>query len=480
MGNGIQTNLTAPLIAVAAALLLGLLNQDVLAQIWRYSFDDGTYSHAYLIPFISLYLIWQAYREGGLRFRQKPLYLGLLLQCLLAALYLFVVTAQLSIGYLSLLPLLLAAFYLSFYQFNRLLLASALLYLFAVPIWGLLTIPLQQLSIIAVGQIMSVTGIPTYIEGESFTIPNGLFSIESGCSGLRYLLVSLLISFLYITLYLKQRRSMLLFLSVAVIGALIANWVRITLLILIGYFTDMQSSILPDHNHFGWYIYIPFLLLLFTWGRRLEGSQEQPRSQSDQTHPLQLAHLLPVTLFLLSSSLLVSAMTPVQAQQEPQHLTKAALSSQPLAPQTLSPQIKGADHLTINRESNGLQVHHYYYSGRQLEYKASHFENHPLPLNWRAIKHHFVGGTPIWHAISSDGEQGLFSLYYRSGTRLTTSAGQQKRNRLINALSGNRESELVWLHRACLNSGCTQLTAVFAAQVNRYRKVGPEALAQRP
>jgi hypothetical protein len=70
-----------------AALPLGILagifilffavNPQIVAD-WRiYSFDDGTYSHAYLIPFMCAYLAWVGWKAGHLTPRGSWLFLGL-------------------------------------------------------------------------------------------------------------------------------------------------------------------------------------------------------------------------------------------------------------------------------------------------------------------------------------------------------------------------------------------------------------------
>ena len=135
--------------------------------------------------------------------------------------------------------------------------------IFLVPVWGVLTPYLQELSTRAVSIIMNYTGIPTYVEGNLITIPPGVFEIAGGCSGLRYLLVSLSISSLFIFLHIKKFSHGFWFLTAAILGALLINWIRITALIAIGYFTDMESNLMHDHNDFGWYLYVPFLIALF-------------------------------------------------------------------------------------------------------------------------------------------------------------------------------------------------------------------------
>ena len=44
-------------------VLILVLNIPVVVTLWRHGFDDGTYSHAFLIPFISLYLYYVSLSE---------------------------------------------------------------------------------------------------------------------------------------------------------------------------------------------------------------------------------------------------------------------------------------------------------------------------------------------------------------------------------------------------------------------------------
>jgi hypothetical protein len=51
--------------------VLCLLNYPIMETLERHSFDDGTYSHAFLIPFIVLYLFFELSRSGKLLFREN-------------------------------------------------------------------------------------------------------------------------------------------------------------------------------------------------------------------------------------------------------------------------------------------------------------------------------------------------------------------------------------------------------------------------
>ena len=54
----------------ALTVLWAVVNYPVMITLWRHGFDDGTYSHAYLIPFIFLYLLYVLANKGELTPRQ--------------------------------------------------------------------------------------------------------------------------------------------------------------------------------------------------------------------------------------------------------------------------------------------------------------------------------------------------------------------------------------------------------------------------
>lgn len=128
--------------------------------------------------------------------------------------------------------------------------------IFAIPIWDQLTDPLVNLSGFVVGKMVQVINIPANIDGNSIFIPSGHIVIADGCSGLRYLVISLSLG--YIISYLNHYTlgKIALVLLVSSILALIANWLRIFILVIVGYQTNMQSSLMNDHEIFGWILFV--------------------------------------------------------------------------------------------------------------------------------------------------------------------------------------------------------------------------------
>src|SRR5690606_381360 len=154
---------------------------------------------------------------------------------------------------LPLFALTLAAVYgLSNVITHRFLLA---LPIFAIPVWDQLNNSLVDLSSTVVGKLVRLVDMPAMIDGNSIFIPYGHILIADGCSGLRYFVIALAMG--YIIAYLNHygERRLAITLAIAALIGLVANWIRIFILILVGYQTQSPSGLMKDHEYFGWILF---------------------------------------------------------------------------------------------------------------------------------------------------------------------------------------------------------------------------------
>lgn len=218
---------------------------------------DESLSHAYPVLLWFAYLLFKA---SPLPQQSQPWWLNFVLATalLISALawFLFHLVQIKLLEQLMLLPLLCLGiawvFGVKTLWQQRFLL---LLPVFTLPVWDYLTDPLVQLASFTVAQMVRWVGIPALIDGSSIFIPSGHIMIADGCSGLRYLIISLALG--YSISYLNGYREKGFFLCLVIAGALglLANWIRIFALILIGYYSEMQSSLMSDHETFGWVLF---------------------------------------------------------------------------------------------------------------------------------------------------------------------------------------------------------------------------------
>jgi exosortase A len=414
------------------------LNIPILITLWRHGFDDGTYSHAFLIPFISLYLYYELAQSGKLRFREKFSALPtifLLLSCYL----LFITTnAQISVGYWGALLAVSITSVTMLYRFNWYIVFPVAFLVFIFPFWGGLTYYLQTISVSAVSYMMSFTNIPTYVEAQFVSIPSGTFEIADGCSGLRYLIVSLAISSLFIFLNIKSPKRALLFFAVAIFGGLFTNWLRIMLLIVIGDYTDMTHSLMNDHNNFGWYIYLPFMICLFYFGNKIsDHTLSESISQTNEDK------------FYLSSNIKISLLCifTLLASSTSIDLISSKKITQSVSLPEIHPEIHHFSHLNMSKK-NKLTTLRYSFDSSDLDSKPTYYENSLLPKNWRTLS--LSNDGKVYQAVVYNGsKKAIIRAYYQFSNYTTGNARQLKIQRLKQSFWGKQDVELIWTVEMC-------------------------------
>jgi exosortase len=132
--------------------------------------------------------------------------------------------------------------------------------IFTIPIWSELTNTLVNLSSTMVGYAVKLSNLTALLDGNNIFLPSGTIYIADGCSGLRYLTVSLLMGYTLILINHYRFAGALTTIGIAIFLGLVANWLRIYLLVLVGYHTEMQSSLMHDHETFGWVVFACILI----------------------------------------------------------------------------------------------------------------------------------------------------------------------------------------------------------------------------
>jgi len=433
-------------------LTISLLNTPILVTLWRHSFDDGTYSHAYLIPIISFYLFYILQKAGKLTYR-KQLSLPATVIFIFSCLALFITSnAQISLGYWCALLAVLVSSINMLYKLNRYIVFPSLFFIFILPVWGILTNILQDISVTAVSYFMSFTGVPTYVEGNLVTIPAGVFEIAGGCSGLRYMIVSLAISSLFSFLYINNVKKTLGFFTLAIVGALLTNWIRITALILIGEYTNMESSLMADHNTFGWYLFIPFMFILFWWGNKSADidltapqSEVQPEATTQVAkQPSRLSTTILVVTLSLSSTTFSTMLIPASGADK--------LASD--AAFEMKPKIHFYSSVTHNTASKDNTVElTYFFSGKELDGKPSYYENNVVPNGWNVAKQVSRQNQNVYQVFKG-AKTALIVVSYEINNQQFSSLKAFKIARLTMAAKNINQTKLHWAFIPCERGNC--------------------------
>jgi EpsI family protein len=252
---------------VALAVLLFLPDFRSLADLWLT--QPGS-SQGPLIVAIALGLIW--FRRHELKFEHSTI-AALPLLGLAGATAAMVAARAASIGFVgwALWPLIVwFAIRLAMgARTARCIALPAAYFLLAAPILGVLAAPLQTLTATAAALLLRVASLSAVIEGRYVTIPEGRFEIAEGCAGTHFLTAALAAGTLFALFLGLPLKRMILVVAGSLVVGLVANWVRVVSIIEIGHLTAMQSSLLADHDAFGWIIFTVLLLAFFLAARRL-------------------------------------------------------------------------------------------------------------------------------------------------------------------------------------------------------------------
>jgi exosortase len=252
----------------ALALLVAPRLESVFSRWLKF---DESYSHGFLLLAVSLFITAKKWKEQPPVAGFYPWWFLPFILALTAYMLGGILRVE-ALQELVLVPLILSvlAILVGWNQGHKFILPIGLLF-FTMPFWDYISWPLQLITV-AVNEFgLGLLEIDFRIEGiYVFLTGVGAFEVANGCSGLRYLLVGQSLALLYGELNLRTVRSRVILFIAAVGLSLLANWIRVFVIIYVGYETNMQSSLIEDHENFGWWVFAATLIPLFLLGRRLE------------------------------------------------------------------------------------------------------------------------------------------------------------------------------------------------------------------
>ncbi|WP_332671481.1 exosortase A [Aromatoleum sp.] len=143
---------------------------------------------------------------------------------------------------------------------------------FAVPVGDFLLPTLMKFTAAFTVGALRASGVPVYQEGLYFVVPNGRWSVVEACSGIRYLVASTMIGALYAYLNYTALRKRALFMGVAVVVPIVANWLRAYLIVMLGYLSNNRLAAGVDHLIYGWIFFGVVIMLMFWIGGRWRDS----------------------------------------------------------------------------------------------------------------------------------------------------------------------------------------------------------------
>src|SRR4051812_16311121 len=235
--------LTLPIIAAAVLAILAIYADTArsIVAIWQ---SSDTFAHGYLIVPIALILVWMRRREVA-ALAPRPDVLGLL--ALAGAGFTWLVgeaaQAQVLMQYALVAMVPAAVLALAGRRVAWALAFPLAFLLFAVPFGEAFLPRLMEWTADFTVAALRMTGIPVYREGTIFAIPSGHWSVAEACSGLRYLIASITMGAVYAYLTYRTWWKRALFLALAIVVPIGANFLRAYTIVMIGHLSSMKLAV---------------------------------------------------------------------------------------------------------------------------------------------------------------------------------------------------------------------------------------------
>ena len=261
-----RTPLLVLLAVWAAVLVLYWPTASAMATIW---WRSDTYAHGLVVAPATLWLMWRK-RATLATLTPSPSMLGLVGMLGAALLWLagdlVAINAVTQFAFIALIvtsvPTLLG------WRVTRVLLFP-LLYLFlAVPVGDFMLPQLMDWTADFTVAALRLSGIPVYREGLQFIIPSGSWSVIEACSGIRYLVASFTVGCLFAYINYQSLRKRLLFVLVAILVPVLANWMRAYMIVMLGHLSGNTLATGVDHLVYGWVFFGIVITVMFMIGAR--------------------------------------------------------------------------------------------------------------------------------------------------------------------------------------------------------------------
>ena len=263
-----RARLHAGLVALVLLVILGVLYQVIIRDlVWQW-WDDDNYSHGFLVPLLSGFLIWRR-RSDLMAVVPQGSWAGLvLLVAGIVALIIGDVGAENFLTRSSLIVILagLVLFHLGRDALRVVLFPLAFLF-FMIPLPAILfyavTLPLQGLAAQNSVWALDLLGVPVLRDGNVIQLSQISLGVAEACSGIRSLisLLALAVAWAYLTL--PGTWPMILLVASAVPITIVANAGRVVGTALIAQWLGVKYALGFFHTFSGWLIFLlAFVCLL--------------------------------------------------------------------------------------------------------------------------------------------------------------------------------------------------------------------------
>ena len=283
-----QTKYLYPLVVLLIACSFSVFFPDTVhSYLDKWSKFDESLGHGFLIVGIVIFELFRSFKSYQPT-KEKPNHLLLIVILLttlfheVAAFWGILIFQQLSLYAIWVL----ATIYILGYQSFKQMAFPFVFFLFAVPFWEFSNTFFVDLTTFAVTIFLNFTDLTVFIYDNFIETPFGIIEVAEGCSGIRYFEIGFALAVYAVHGERLSWRLKLLVILTGIILGIITNWIRVLGLIYIGYWSEMKSPLMSEHDNYGFllfFIVISSVIFQVNW---LSKRYSLPKSNQDDNAAL--------------------------------------------------------------------------------------------------------------------------------------------------------------------------------------------------
>lgn len=358
-------------------ILLTFMYQSTAFDIINQWLNSNTYSHGIFIIPMSVYLAYLK-KEQLSTLPAQPFYPALILIFILSTALFLARLSGISVlehfFFVSLLP----AFILFQYgiAISNCLKGPLLFLFFCIPFGDFLIPTLQQVTADLAVPLINLANIPVYRSGLYISIPTADFLVAEACSGIRFLISTITISVFYSLAYLSNIYKRTAFIILACALPILANAVRVFMIVFIAHYIDLESATGFDHLVYGWIFFSIVMFALIYFGGLISKS-EKPSTFDEQNEITNLKNHSPskpmyfLLIILSASGMALNVFYNSKAQVVANSIVKTNLTHTSINKSSnISPVFNNADnsyHEEFTEQNSSLYEFTYLVEGNEKE-----------------------------------------------------------------------------------------------------------------
>ena len=322
-----------------------------------------------------------------------------------------------------------------------------------VPVGDFLIPYLQTFTADMSVKMLKMSGVTVVHNGWYIRIAAADFRVAEACSGINFLISTFAASCFYAFLFMTKAYKRALFIALGIVVPVLANGVRVYLIIMVAELGNIEAATGVDHLIYGWIFFVIVLIMLFTIGHYM---QDPEPTQKEDGMIIPWCEQVKSSAFNITHALIAFVVLSYVAKNALEDTVYLPIKendgySERDARSKLNPSFPHAD-TSQHLNYEGWEVHRFAYNNENATKKVVGYENHLFDKERWSIKEKSTVSIEetlpvrVLTVIDASGTEGTLLVTYCSNGAFEATPLALKQQQLLQRLKHHRDGGVATLY----------------------------------